>query len=108
MDNKKLFRIDDGIASDPEKFVTEIHKVSVDKKSEKKGYSYHAVDFCSNFFGTGVKNRRSFIENMWQSRWNRIKSGWLCTVTGLWNGYVWVIHGFRRRVICTGLGGAGD
>ena len=37
MDNKKLFRIDDGIASDPEKFVTEIHKVSVDKKSEKKG-----------------------------------------------------------------------
>ena len=36
--------------------MTEIHKVSVDKKSEKEGYSYDAVDFCSVFSGAGVEN----------------------------------------------------
>ena len=45
--------------------MTEIHKVSVDKKSEKEGYSYDAVDFCSVFSGAGVENRRSVVKNMW-------------------------------------------
>ena len=36
-----------------------------DKKTEKKGYQYDAVDFCSVFSGAGVENRRSVVKNMW-------------------------------------------